>query len=302
MNKIPLIIDCDPGVDDAFAIFLANYIEKFDLKAITSVSGNVSLDYTTRNMLLLADLLDLNCTLARGEAKPLVKPIMPATDTHGADGFGGCLNLFPKQSKKELAKDDAVTVLRNVIMDSKEKVTIAAVGPLTNIALLLKTYPEVKANIDVISIMGGAIDEGNVTPCSEFNFYVDPEAASIVFNSGVPLIMAGINLTVTATLTEDNLKEMKDIGTKLSNIGVQMITDYISKDSAIHDPCAILAITNPELFESKDLYIQIDTREGVTRGMSYADYRKRNTNEPNCKVLTKIDVEEFRKYVVESLR
>lgn len=302
MKKIPLIIDCDPGVDDAFAIILANSLEELDIKAITTVNGNVGIDLTTRNALLLADLLDLDCTVARGAEVPLVKPLREKSNTHGSYGLGGCLNLFPKEIRKELSKEDAVTTIKNILMDSEEKVTIAAVGPLTNIALLLKLYPQVKEKIEVISIMGGAINNGNVTPCSEFNFYEDPEAASIVFNSGVPLIMSGLNLTVNATLTEENLNEMKAIGNKLSEIAVPMISDYISKDAAIHDPCAILAITHPEMFESEDLYVQIDTREGITRGMSYADYRSKNTNPPNCKVLTKMDTTKFREFIVNSIK
>lgn len=304
MNKIPLIIDCDPGVDDVFAILLANSLEEINLKAITSVNGNVNIDYTTRNSLLLADLLDLDCIIARGESKPLVKPLLPDSDTHGNDGLGGTLDLFSKEIKKELSKKDAVTILKDLILNSHEKISIAAIGPLTNIAILLKTYPEVKENIKVLSIMGGAINNGNVTPCSEFNFYVDPEAASIVLNSGVPIILSGLNLTVNATLTEEDLDEMKKVATKISNIGVNMITDYISKDTAIHDPCAILALTNPEMFEYENLYVQVDTREDITRGMTYADYRNKNKNKnkPNCKVLTGLDKDKFRKFIVDSVK
>jgi len=302
LKKIPLIIDCDPGVDDAFAIFTANYLEEIDIKAITSVNGNVNIDYTTRNALLLADLLDIDCPVARGESRPIVKPLHQFSDTHGTDGFGGSLSLFTDEVKKKLSNKDAVILIRDILLNSDEKINIAAVGPLTNIAMLFKAYPEVKEKINVLSIMGGAINNGNVTPCSEFNFHVDPEAASIVLNSGVPIILSGLNLTYSATLIEENLKEMKEIGTKISDIGVAMVVDYISKDNAIHDPCAILALTNPEMFESQDMFVQVDTRDGITRGMSYADNRKKCTDKPNCKILTKMDVEKFRKYMVKSLR
>jgi inosine-uridine nucleoside N-ribohydrolase len=302
MKKIPLIIDCDPGVDDAFAIILANSIEKFDVLAITSVSGNVDIDLTTKNALMITDLLNMDCVVARGAEEPLVKDNRMAFHTHGNDGVGGASRLFPSICHKELAEDNALTVLRDILINSKDKISIAAIGPLTNIALLLKIYPEVKEKIEVLSIMGGAINHGNVTPCSEFNFYVDPEAASIVFASGVPIIMSGINLTVNATLTEDNIKEIKSAGSKLAEIGVSMIADYTSKDTAFHDPCAILALSHPELFESEELYVQIDTREGLTRGMSYGDYRRKNTNRPNCKVLNKIKLEEFRKIMVSAFK
>lgn len=300
MKKIPLIIDCDPGVDDALAIILANSIEGIDIKAITTVSGNARIEYTTRNALLIAELLDLDCIIAKGAEEPLVKPLLAGTNIHGHDGLGGCVKLFPNEIRKKLSKENAVTVMRDILINSDEKISIVAVGPLTNIAMLLKVYPEVKEKIEQISVMGGAIDNGNITACSEFNFYADPEAASIVFNSGVPLIMAGLNLTNNATLTEEELKEMKAIKTRLADIVVQMTSGYISKDAAIHDPCAILAISNPEIFEYKDLYIQIDTRDGITRGMSYADYRKNYKS--NCKVLTKLDVDKFRNFMVRSLR
>jgi len=302
LKKIPLIIDCDPGVDDAFAIFVANYLEEIDIRAITSVNGNVNIDYTTRNALLMADLLDLDCQVARGESQPIVKPVHQFSDTHGSDGFGGCLGLFTDKVKKKLSDKDAVTLIRDILLNSDEKISIVAVGPLTNIAMLFKAYPEVKEKINILSIMGGAINNGNVTPCSEFNFYVDPEAASIVLNSGVPIILSGLNLTYSATLTEENLKKMREIETKISNIGVNMILDYISKDNAIHDPCAILALTNPEMFESQDMFVQVDTRDGITRGMSYPDNRKKCTDKPNCEVLTKMDVEKFRKIMIDSLK
>ncbi len=302
MKKIPLIIDCDPGVDDVLAIVMAKHVDKFDIKAVTSVSGNVGINLTTRNAQLITGLLDLDCVVARGAEEPLVKPKREAGHVHGADGIGGTFELFPKNCKKELSKFSALNVLRDTLMNSEERVSIVAIGPLTNIGLLLKIYPEVKEKIEVISIMGGAINNGNATPCSEYNFLVDPEAASIVFKSGVPLIMAGINLTVKVTLTKENLEEIQNIGSNLSEIGHKMIVDYTTDDPAIHDPCAVLALSHPDMFKWEDLHVQIDTREGFTQGMSYADYRLRIPKKPNCKVLTDIDLEKFRKLTVDSFK
>ncbi|MFO7887904.1 MAG: nucleoside hydrolase [Eubacteriales bacterium] len=302
MSKIPLIIDCDPGVDDVLAIVMAKHVDRFDIKAITSVSGNVGIDLTTRNAQLIAGLLDLKCVVARGAEEPLVKAKREAGHVHGADGIGGTFEFFPKNCKKELSKFSALNVLRDTLLNSEERVSIVAIGPLTNIGLLLKTYPEVKEKIEVISIMGGAINNGNATPCSEYNFLVDPEAASIVFKSGVPLIMAGINLTVKVTLTKENLEEIKNIGSNLSEIGHKMIVDYTTDDPAIHDPCAVLALSHSDMFKWEDLHVQIDTREGFTQGMSYADYRLRDPKKPNCRVLTDIDLEKFRKLTVDSFK
>jgi pyrimidine-specific ribonucleoside hydrolase len=302
MKKIPLIIDCDPGVDDAVAIILAHHIEKFSILAITSVAGNADIDLTTYNSLMIADWLKMNCIVAKGAPQPLVKEKHTSYHTHGEDGIGGASRFSHLHCHKALSKHDALTIMRDILIMSNEKVSIAAIGPLTNIALLLKVYPEVKDNIEVISIMGGGINHGNVTPCSEFNFFVDPEAASIVFNSGVPLIMSGIHLTVKATLTEEDMRKIKDAQGPLSEIGFQMIGDYTSKDTALHDPCAILALSHPELFEGEELFVQIDTREGLTRGMSYPDRRRKNTHKPNCRVLTDLNIEEFRRLIVEAFK
>ena len=298
MEKIPLIIDCDPGVDDAYAIILANHIQRLDVLAVTTLSGNVDIELTTKNALMLTDFLGMTCVVAKGEERPLVKENKMAYSTHGSDGIGGATSLFPPQSAKKLDQDRALKVLKDTLMNAPQKVAIAAIGPLTNIALLLKVYPEVKEKIKVISIMGGAINHGNVTPCSEFNFHVDPEAASIVLNSGVPIILSGIHLTIKATLTESDIKIIQNSGTKLSKIVVQMIGAYTSKDTAFHDPCAILALSHPELFKGEDLHVQVDTREGITRGMSYAEYRRKHQKKSNCHVLNEIDLEAFRKMMV----
>lgn len=301
MRRYPLIIDCDPGVDDVFAILVAHSKPEFDIKAICSVSGNVGIDLTTHNAQLIAGLLGLDCIVAKGAEKSLIKNAMSATDTHGSDGFGGYADIFGDDRLSKLSDLSAIEVERKILMESDEPVYIAATGPLTNIALLLSAYPEVKSKIAAISIMGGGINIGNVTPCSEFNYFIDPEAAYIVFNSGVKLMMCGLNVTLKATLTNIELNEMRGFDNTISDIGVKILSSYIDNDAAIHDPCAILAISDPEMFEYKDQYVQIDTRSGITQGMSYVDEAHNPDKKPNCRVFYDINREFFRKSIVKSV-
>lgn len=301
MRRYPLIIDCDPGVDDVLAILVAHSKPEFDIKAICSVSGNVEIDLTTHNAQLIVGLLGLDCIVAKGAEKPLIKDGLPATATHGSDGFGGYASIFGDDRLSKLSDFSAIEVERKILMESKEPVYIAATGPLTNIALLLSAYPEVKSKIAAISIMGGGINIGNVTPCSEFNYFIDPEAAYIVFNSGVKLMMCGLNVTLKATLTDIELNEMSGFHNIISDTGVKILSSYIANDAAIHDPCAILAITDPHMFEYKDQYIQIDTKDGITRGMSYVDEIHNSDKKPNCRVFYDIDKEFFRKTIVKSV-
>lgn len=301
MKKYPLIIDCDPGVDDVLAILTAHSKPEFDIKAICSVSGNVGIDLTTHNAQLMAGLLSLDCIVAKGSEKPLIKDVLPATDVHGLDGFGGCASAFSDDKLSKLSDLSAIEIERKILMESSEPVYIAATGPLTNIALLLSAHPEVKTKIAAISIMGGGINIGNATPCSEFNYFTDPEAAYIVFNSGVKLMMCGLNVTLKATLTDIELNEMRKFHNTISDTIVKIISAYVANDAAIHDPCAILAITNPDMFEYKDQYVQIDIRDGITQGMSYVDEVHNLNKESNCRVFYDIDREFFRKAIVKSV-
>ena len=293
MKKIPLIIDCDPGVDDAIALIVANAKEVFDIKAVTSVAGNVELEYTTHNMQILANLLDLKCPIAKGEDRPLVKKQVTAGKTHGSDGFGGYAHLLKDVGTRQLHHLSAVKLMASILKESEEPVVIVAVGPLTNIALLVKAYPELLPKIEKFSIMGGGLIYGNTTSTAEFNFYVDPEAAQIVFNSGVPIILAALDATFQARVQPEDFATFKQIDNEVANIATKILASYASKDTALHDPVSILILSNPEIFETEEMYIQIETNEGSTRAMSYADNRDRNPHPNNTTFITKIDRDKF---------
>ncbi|NMM63940.1 nucleoside hydrolase [Clostridium sp. P21] len=301
MKKYPLIIDCDPGIDDVLAVLVAHSKPEFDIKAICSVSGNVGIDLTTHNARLMAGLLGLDCIIAKGAEKPLIKNVLPATEVHGLDGFGGYSSTFSDDKLSKLSDLSAIEVQRKILMESNEPVYIAATGPLTNIALLLSVHPEVKSKIAAISIMGGGINIGNATPFSEFNYFTDPEAAYIVFNSGVKLMMCGLNVTLKATLTDMELNKMREFHNTISDITVKILSSYAANDAGIHDPCAILAISDTDMFEYKDQYVQIDTRAGITQGMSYVDEIHNLDKKPNCRVFYDIDRESFRKAIVKAI-
>lgn len=301
-DKIPLIIDCDPGVDDSLALMVARHAGCFEVKAVTAVSGNLGIEVTSKNALILSEVLGFQAPVAKGATEPLLKKIVTAEEVHGSDGMGGARQYFEETGGRTLSDRNAVETMREVLMSSDEKTAVIAIGPLTNIALLLKLYPEVREKILVLSIMGGGLQGGNVTALSEFNFYADPEAAAIVFGSGVPLILSGLHMTKDATLTEENLLDIRNHQGALSKPVSHMLRDYARNHAAIHDPCAVMALSHPEMFFSKDLYIEIDTREGVSRGMSYADERRWVDKTPNCTVLMSIDVEKFREVLVESLK
>lgn len=294
MKKIPLIIDCDPGVDDVLAIVLANTKDCFDLRAITSVSGNVGINDTTKNLQIMKTLLGLQCPIARGEARPLVKDLLPshAGKTHGNDGFGGYRHLIDHVKPADLDDLSAVKLIAKVLQESAEKVVIAAIGPLTNIAILVKAYPELLAKIERFSIMGGGLNYGNITPTAEFNFYADPEAAQIVMNSGVPITLAALDLTIQADIRPEDINRFEKIDNEVADISTKILAVYASNDAALHDPVSILILSNPEIFESKELHIQVETNEGKTRAMSYADQRGRGAL-PNCTFITKVNRELF---------
>ena len=300
-EKIPLLIDCDPGIDDAIALMVARASEAFEIKGITSVSGNLDIETTTKNIGLFAKVLELKAVLARGASEPLVKDKFSAEEVHGSDGLGGASSLFGVSWTEEKVQQNAVDTMRKLLLAEDRKTAIVAIGPLTNIALLLKTYPEVKEKIRVISIMGGSLEGGNVTPLSEFNFYVDPEAASIVFQSGVPLILSGLHMTLDATISEENLEEIRNHPGVLSKPAAAMLNNYPGTAHPLHDPCAVLALSHPEIFTYEDLTVHIDTREGDSQGMSYKDERPWVKKEANCRVLLKIHQEKFRRLLVDAL-
>ncbi|KAA1187853.1 nucleoside hydrolase [Paenibacillus sp. FSL E2-8871] len=303
--RTPIIIDCDPGHDDAIAILLAiANSEKLDLRGITTVGGNQILDKITENALKVISFVNADIPVAKGAAGPLFGKLVTGEEAHGESGMDG--PLLPP-SKFRPVEEGAVEFMLNIIRSSEEKITLVPMAPLTNIALLITAYPEIKERIEKISLMGGGISYGNVTSTAEFNIYVDPEAARIVFESGIPITMSGLDVTDKAAIFEDEIVALKERGPVSTMVGE--LLDFYSifgkkmgyVGSALHDPCAVAWLLHPELFESEHLYVTVETEGKLTRGMTVADKRKKTDRPANVEVLVGVDREAFMKLIFDSL-
>ncbi|WHY18740.1 nucleoside hydrolase [Paenibacillus sp. G2S3] len=303
--RTPIIIDCDPGHDDAIAILLAiANSEKLDLRGITTVGGNQILDKITENALKVISFVNADIPVAKGAAGPLFGKLVTGEEAHGESGMDG--PLLPP-SKFRPVEEGAVEFMLNIIRSSEEKITLVPMAPLTNIALLITAYPEIKERIEKISLMGGGISYGNVTSTAEFNIYVDPEAARIVFESGIPITMSGLDVTDKAAIFEDEIVALKERGPVSTMVGelLDFYSIYGKKmgyvGSALHDPCAVAWLLHPELFESEHLYVTVETEGKLTRGMTVADKRKKTDRPANVEVLVGVDREAFMKLIFDSL-
>ncbi|QIL50622.1 nucleoside hydrolase [Weissella coleopterorum] len=298
-------IDCDPGHDDALAILTAlAYPEKLKLLGVSTIGGNESLDKVTNNAKNILHLLNAKVPLIPGERGPLVKSLRSAPEAHGESGMDGIEFV---ENDYPISKTNLIEYWYQLLIDSIEPITMVAIGPLTNLALLLKTYPEIKTKIEAICLMGGGIDHGNITPAAEFNIYVDPEAAQIVYQSGIPIVMAGLDVTEKSYLTRLEIDQLKQHGSISQKI--YGLLDFYNKSgrqfgfevSPMHDLCTIVYLLNPEVFNGKNYSIEIVTDEGLTRGMTLADLRKKPVVKNETFVLLESDREKYVTYLMESL-
>ncbi len=308
MKRIPLILDGDPGHDDAIAWLLAEAGRRrgsFDIKAVTTVGGNVTLDKTTYNALRICTLLGLPAPVAKGAEHPLTADLMNAPSVHGESGLDGPALPEPGIELSELT---AVELMVKVLKESEEPVTIVSTGPLTNTAALLLSHPELKSRIGRISLMGGGIGFGNWTPAAEFNILVDPEAADVVFRSGLPLIMAGLDVTERALLQPEDFSRIKELNNPVSGIVWQWLEFFYEfhrklgyAGAPMHDPCAVMVLLHPELFTVRDYYVEIETGGEYCRGATIADKRRVTGREPNAKCIMDLDRDGFADRIIEAI-
>lgn len=303
IEKIPCIIDTDPGVDDAFAILYAAKHPKLDLLAITTVFGNVGLQYTSKNAQLLAGYISKAIPVALGHKQALVVRKDDAGVTHGSDGFGGRYEAYKAYASTRPFHPNSVQLLKETLIDSTEPVVLFPIGPLTNIASLLTAYPELKPMIRCISLMGGGFHHGNRTSIAEFNILSDPEAARIVFESGIPLVMAGLDITDQASINQAELQRIRDIGKTESQMLYEILDLYSSHDRSLHDPIAIMAISDPELFEFENVHVDVETAGHFTTGATIPDFRhKANLDQDKVKVAMKLNHAKFMDRLIEILK
>lgn len=303
MLKRPIIIDTDPGIDDAVAIAIALYSEELDVKLITTVAGNVGVDKVTNNALKLLKYFKKEVPVAMGAAAPLIRTPQDASNVHGVSGMEGF--DFEEPTNDLLLEENAVNAMYKVIKESTTPITLVPIGPLTNIALLLKIYPEVKNNIQDIVLMGGSASRGNMGVMSEFNIHVDPEAAKIVFDSGLPIVMAGLDVGWKAlVLPEDSarLENMNDVGKMIHSLFQRYRGGSMKTGLKMYDSCAIAYLLKPEMFETVETHVDIELNGSMTAGTTIVDLKGYLGRPNNAKVCLDIDQQLFREWLLDSLR
>ncbi|VDG31643.1 ribonucleoside hydrolase RihC [Lactobacillus sp.] [Lactiplantibacillus mudanjiangensis] len=287
-----IIMDTDPGIDDAAAITIALNHPDFDLQLITTVAGNVTVDKTTLNALKLTKFFHKNVPVAGGAAQPLIKPFEDAARIHGESGMPGY--DFPTDLDQPMSMT-AIEALRDHIMAAKEPITLVPTGAYTNIALLFKTYPEVIPHIKEIIAMGGALGKGNMTSAAEFNVFTDPHAAAIMYAAGVPITMVGLDVTMKALLTPDTMTKLPTLG-KTGTMLHALFNHYNDGDQAgipMHDVNTLFYLLHPEAFTTEKMWIDVQT-DGPAIGETVGDIRGAyHEGKTNATVCVDIDAAAF---------
>lgn len=296
---IPVLIDCDPGQDDAIALLLALASPELEVLGVTTVAGNQTLDKVTANAIRVLELVGRDdVPVAAGADRPLVGELVVAADAHGETGLDGP-DLPPPLGRR--VEQHAVEFLAERILTCDRPVTLVPIGPLTNVALLIAERPEAAARIGRIVLMGGAIAEGNMTPSAEFNIWTDPEAAARVFASGIDLTMIGLDVTNRAVLTPEHAELLRGQGQV--GAAVAAMLDYYGEfyreaydhgGCPVHDAVAVAHLIRPELVRTLDRHVEVEVAPGLCRGRTVVDMRRRIVlPEPNAKVAVDIDVPGF---------
>lgn len=305
MNTLPqIIIDTDPGQDDAAAILFAFGLENLGLAkviALTTVAGNVPLIFTQKNARIICDWADKKDTpVYAGATTPLINPLITAEEVHGKTGMDGVPLHEPETP---LQKQHAVQFLIEALLNAApNSITLCPIGPLTNIAQAISTEPKCKQGIKAIVLMGGAyFDAGNISPAAEFNFFVDPHAAKIVLKSGVPITILPLDVTHQACITDPRMDKLRALpnenGTRVANI----LQSYERFDTQkfgleggpLHDPCAIACAVFPEIFSGRAVFVDVETGGELTQGASVVDWWGVTGKASNARWINKLDVEVF---------
>lgn len=309
MRKI--IMDCDPGHDDAIALLLASRSDELQILGVTTVAGNSELENTTRNARKVLDYAGVtDIDVYPGCDKPMMRNLYRLTGAiiHGEDGLGGPKIPDPVTPVKE---EHGVDFIIRTLRESEEKITLIPTGPLTNIAMALIKAPDIKEKIDRIVIMGGAvIDPGNITSAAEFNIYVDPEAAKIVFASGCNIYLNTLDVSMKAVFYEEDIEALRSQGDKVSDIVAQLLDFFASthvkhfgfKACPIHDALCVGVLIDESLIEYQETFLDISVNDPLTLGETVADLWGITGNKPNCKISMKVDRELFVKMIQEHMK
>ncbi|MBX2862086.1 MAG: nucleoside hydrolase [Leptolyngbyaceae cyanobacterium MAG.088] len=302
-----IIIDCDPGVDDAIALLLAlAHPTELNILGITTVAGNVPLHYTSQNALKICALANANTPVYAGCPRPMVRPLETAANIHGATGLQGTELPEPQQP---LMVQHAVAFLIDTLQQTQEPITLATLGPLTNLAVALIQAPAIATKIDHIIAMGGAITHGNMTPAAEFNIYVDPHAAQVVFKAGIPIKLITLDTTHHVLTTAEHLTHLRQLNTAVGNAAADLLAHYGTPDqeryglpgAPLHDPCVIAYLLQPDLFTFKPTYTTVDTTSPDNIGRTVIDWWGRTGKAPNVDIAASVNTPDLYALLIKSL-
>lgn len=300
MEKVKVIIDCDPGIDDAAALAIALNDPAIDVRLITTVAGNVTVDKTTINALKLVHFFNANVPVAAGATLPLLKPFEDAARIHGQSGMPGY--DFGEEYGTPIS-EDAVTAMYRVLMDEPEPITLIPTGSYTNIALLIRQHPEVISKIKRIIAMGGSISGGNITSAAEFNVFTDPHAAQIMYHAGIPIVMIGLDITLKALLTPQSLEKLATLNQtgKMLRALITHYNDGGTNGVPMHDVNTLFYLLHPEAITTKPFWIDIVT-EGPAIGATVADIRGAyHQGRTNAEVAVDIDAGAFNEFMLSEV-
>jgi purine nucleosidase len=306
VTPTPIILDVDPGHDDAVAIMLACGAPDIELLGVTTVAGNAPLEKTTRNALRVLSLVGRpGVPVAAGAAAPLVRPLRTAEDIHGESGLEG--SEIPDASFGPTERG-ATELIADAVSGSPAPVILVPVGPLTNVALFLREHPELKGRVARISLMGGSIGLGNTTPAAEFNVYVDPEAAREVFGSGLPITMSGLDVTHKAGAGPAERERLRSLG-RVGSVAAELLEFFAATYEGVfgfdapplHDAVAVAAILEPALLETRYMRVDVECESELTRGETVCDFYGVTGKPPNAEVGVGLDREGFFDLLYRSL-
>lgn len=304
MEKKKVIIDCDPGIDDALAIFMALASEKLDVLGITTVAGNVGIDFVTRNARSLVTLAGKELPVCRGASGPFIAERRDGGHVHGADGVGGV--ALPEPAFPEDPRSAPEFIRQCAEQYGSDGLELITIGPLTNIASALHMYPSLAGKVQRISMMGGAAGMGNATPAAEFNIYADPHAAAAVFQSGIPIDMYGLDVTNRALITAEERAVLRKTGRPVALACSSMLESYADfytsmgySGMCLHDPFTVAGVIDESLVEFKSCYVDVEIQGALTRGKTVVDVFGTTGRKANTRVGMDLNREGFIRLLTE---
>lgn len=307
-EKYPVWMDVDTGTDDAVALLCLHKLECADILGLSTVCGNSGLENSYRNTRALNTIMKSSYPVYKGAAKPLMREPYHAADVHGKNGLGDVELPLPEDEK--IYDEAAWDALYGCAKEHKGELKLIATGPLTNLAIAFTKYPDLPGLLNTVLIMGGATQEGNVTPCAEFNIYADPEAAQIVFKAGVPIVLCPLDVTEKAILTPKDLEEIKNYGSEAGKFVYDMLQKPWEFHKSLghegvqmHDSCPVLYLAYPELFDAEEAGVVVETKGALTLGKTVTDlYSDKQFEFKNALVVLDVDTKAFVGKIKECIR